>query len=865
MARRKKEKKVQEPSVVKKLVRALWVLFFLVIIALILLFYGLSKSGIPGFDLLENPESNLATEIYTSDGKVLGRYYIENRVAVHYDDLSPHLSAALIATEDERYLKHSGIDFKALARVFTKTVLMGKSSSGGGSTISQQLAKLLFKRPQLSGNKIKRTIQLIKIKLKEWITAVRLERSYTKEEIIAMYLNHFNFIYGAYGVKAASDIYFGKDQKDLSIEDAAMLIGMLKNPSLYNPKRFPEKALKRREVVLYQMMQSDLIDEASYDSLRVLPLDMSKFRTQSHSKGPAPYFRQELTKYLNKLFAQDKYRKPDGSRYNQYTDGLKIYTTINMELQQHAEAAVMSQMAILQKRYWRVWKKLDPWTYDADSAEKLRRKRELQKLMRSSDRYIRLKASILDPILEQTKSQMEDNYMLKDFDIVRMLDEEKKSGTLRKLIARKLMSRKRAQLYKKLMKTEQWPAIKTAWNQLEKASEKEFKTKVKMRVFDYGAPGYEKDTVMTPLDSIRYHRMHMQTGMLSIDPQTGHIKSWVGGIYHPFFKYDHIESDRQVGSTFKPIVYATAITMQGISPCFKVEDQQYTISPGEGSFGILEEWRPGNAKEEFSHEKMTLYEGLKTSTNSISVFLMKQLGDAQMVRNLAKNMGIRSDVRRADGEYRVPRQPSICLGSADLTVMEMTSAYTTFANDGIHNKAIFVSKIEDKNGKVIFRAVPEEQRALPSNANYVMVDMLKYAQGPQAASRGIKSEFGGKTGTTNNYVDGWFIGITPNLVTGVWVGGEDRFIRFTTLFDGQGSRMARPIVHDFMKRIEADKNIDWDTNTRFVVPKGELGIIIDCEEYDSLHMDATPAEPEEDPFFDEEQMDDDEEEEFIEF
>ncbi len=863
MAQRKKEDKKGSAPVVRKVVRLMWILFVLTVLGCVLLFYILSRSGIPGFELLENPKSNLATEVYSSDGRVLGRYYIENRVAVHYDELSPHLIRGLIATEDERFLRHSGVDFKALARVFSKTVLLGQRSSGGGSTISQQLAKLLFKRPRLSGNKVARMFQLVGIKLKEWITAVRLERSYTKEEIISMYLNHFNFIYGAYGVKAASDIYFGKDQKELKIEEAAMLIGMLKNPSLYNPRRFPDKAIKRREVVLYQMYRSEVIDKALYDSLRVLPLDMSNFRTQSHSKGPAPYFRQELTKFLNELFRQDKYKKPDGSRYNQYTDGLKVYTTIDLDLQKHAEAAVMSQMAKLQKRYWRVWRNRDPWTYDADSKEKQRRKRELAKLVRSSDRYAKLKASILDPVIERAKEET-DNYLLKDFDIIRMLDEEKKSGSIRRLVARKIVSRSRAQLYKNLMKTEHWTLLKDAWQKLEKATEESFRKKVKMKVFAYDAPGYEKDTIMTPLDSIRYHRMHMQVGMLSIDPQTGQILSWVGGINHPYFKYDHIQSDRQVGSTFKPIVYATAITMQGISPCFKVEDKQYTISPGEGSFGILEEWQPGNAKEEFSHEKMSLYEGLKTSTNSISVFLMKQLGDAQLVRDLALAMGIDSNKKRFDGEYRVPRQPSICLGSADLTVMEMTSAYTTFANNGIHTKASFVTRIEDKNGKVLYRSIPEEQRALPENANYVMVDMLKYAQGPQAANRGIKSEFGGKTGTTNNYVDGWFIGISPKIVTGVWVGGEDRFIRFTTLSDGQGSRMARPIVHDFMKRIEADKALKWDVNARFKKPKGDLGIITDCEIYDKLNAELPVEAENQTPILEGEGLDD-ADDEFIDF
>lgn len=844
-------------SAVKKIVRWLWILTIVGLLSLIALFFFLSRTGIPSFELLENPESNLATEIYTNDGQVLGRYFVENRVKVDYNELSPNLINALISTEDERYHNHSGIDFRALARVMGKTILMGQNSAGGGSTITQQLAKLLFNRPPIRGGKLSRTFKLVSIKLKEWITAVRLEKSYTKEEIMAMYLNHFNFIHGAYGVKAASEIYFGKSQKEVDVNEAAMLVGLLKNPSLYDPKRFPDKAKARKEVVLSQMMNAGHIDKSTYDSLRVMDVDMSHFQRKTHSEGPAPYFRQELTKFAKELFARDEFKKSNGDKYNLYTDGLKIYTSIDLKIQQHAEEAVKVKMKEVQKRYWRSWRNIDPWKHDAEKDEVKRRQGELDKLVRSSDRFRIAQIKILEPTLTKLEKKY-DGYHVKDFDILRMLSEDKKSGAIKLMVAKKLVSKKRWTLYKKIMASDDWALIKSKWSELLTKTEKAFKTKTKMKIFTYDNAKMEKDTTLTPLDSIRYLRMHMQTGLVAIEPSTGHVKAWVGGINHKYFQYDHVLSDRQVGSTFKPFVYATAITMQGISPCYKVDDVQYSIAPGEGNFGILEEWLPHNA-DSFSYERMTLFEGLRTSTNSVSVYLMKQLGDAEMVRKLVKNMGIDANVKRHDGEFRVPRQPSICLGSADLTAMEMTSAYCTFANNGVYNRPIFVTHIEDKHGKVIYRAIPEEERALPENANYVMVEMLRYAQGSQAAYRGIKSDIGGKTGTTNNYVDGWFIGITPNLVVGSWVGGEDRFIKFRSLLNGQGSRMARPNVFELIKRIEADKSLNWDTKARFNEPKGDIGIITDCDQYENLNYGIQPAE--EDPFFDEnDEVDGDEEE-----
>ena len=819
----------------KRAVRFLWLGSIFALLFGIAYFYMLTKQDLPTFEDLENPKYNLASEIYSANDKSLGRFYIENRVPAQYHELNPYLIDALIATEDERYLEHSGIDFKALLRV-AFGVLTSNSSKGGGSTITQQLAKLLYDRPNLKGNYFKKVFILIDTKLKEWITAVKLEKSYTKEEIMTMYLNKFEFIYGAHGIKAAAETYFGKKQEALDKNEAAMLIGMLKNPSEYNPKKFPSNAKQRMIVVLNQMKKNGKLDEAEYEELKEIDLDMSKFNVTTHSDGLAPYFRIELSKHLKKMFDKDEFRKPDGSKYDIYRDGLKIHTTIDEKMQALAEKTMVEHMTTVQQTYDKRWKNRDPWTYTMERWSKDIRENSLKALIKNSDRYKSLQATHLNPALDQFREVFKQPIYASQIDI--LLNEEKKPGYIKKQLARKNIKPKESKFLMEVYENEEWQNFKNSWNEFQAIVDREFNEPVEMTVFAYTDSG-EKTMTMSPLDSIKYHRRFLQTGILAIDPDNGDIKVWVGGINHKYFQFDHIQASRQVGSTFKPFIYSTAIALQGISPCFKVKDEPITIAPGEGNFGLLEPWSPRNSDGEFTYEKLSLYEGLRQSKNTVSVFLMKELGNAEVVRGLVHSMGIDSSLKRSDGEFRVPSQPSICLGSADLSVMEMTSAYSTFANNGVNNKPTFISHIEDKNGRVIYRAIREEQMALNPKANYVMVDLLRNAKGAQFA--GVQSEVGGKTGTTNDFVDGWFMGVTPNLVVGTWVGGEDPWIRFLNLSEGQGSRMAKPFFAKFLRKLEESKDIDFDVNARFNVPTGDLGIVIDCELYEQYYQQDKPS------------------------
>ena len=520
--------------------------------------------------------------------------------------------------------------------------------------------------------------------------------------------------------------------------------------------------------------------------------------------------------------------------------------TIDLDMQIMAEEEMWKHMTKVQEKYNRVWKNMDPWTYHADDVQKKIRQDGLTNLMRQTDRYENMHEERLSALLQKIRDTYELD--LSDWDIDNLVLESQKAGRIARLVSGKSISTDKGKKYKAIIAGEYWPELLPAWKQFQKDIAKEMKTPIDMLVFDYSAAG-EKLVKMSPLDSIKYHRRFMQTGILAIDPRTGEVKTWVGGINNKYFQYDHIGSSRQVGSTFKPFVYATAITLQGISPCFPVIDQPYTIAPGDGSFGVLEPWTPRNADGKYSGRSYTLFEGLKDSRNTISVFLMQQLGNANVVRGLVHNMGIDSSTRRSDGEYRVPNQPSICLGSADLTVMEMTGAYCTFANNGVFVRPYFVSSIEDENGRIIYRAVKEEQVALPPKANAVMVDMLKYT----AVGFGdYKSTVGGKTGTTNDYVDGWFIGITPSLVVGTWVGGEDQWIKFNTLADGQGSVMAKPFYKAFLRRLENSTELDYDPFAKFAVPEGGLDIETDCAKYNALRHQSVPQQYNNEETFEEE-------------
>lgn len=807
--------------VYRNVVQWMWRLLAYGILAVVLIFVLLNFSDLPDTEELEDPRSELASEVFAANGEVLGRFFIENRVPVSFDQLSPHLEQALVATEDERYYSHSGIDFQALGRAFFKTFLLRQASSGGASTITQQLAKLLF-----TGKKADSLIGRIPQKLKEWIIAVRLERRYTKEEIIAMYLNKVDFLYDSYGVKAASETYFAKTQDSLNVQEAAMLVGMLKNPSKFNPKRNEKLALQRRSVVFDQMRKNDILSREEYDSLKNLPLDLTRFSRKSHTQGLAAYFRSELAKMLTEqiLVSDDADKKPDGSPYNIWKDGLRIYTTIDPVIQKHAEDAMAVHMKEVQKRFWNLWNKRvkkSPWDYkdkETTDAELRYRKNKLTNMVRTSDRYLILRDRFVGTLEEDLKKEVED-LELGDAAISRMIREGNEPGTFASLVKNETISNSQAARYRRAMQNPTWNQLKKQWLALQKEVEKEFNTKVEMKVFAWDED-FQKDTTMTPLDSLKYHHMFMQIGSLAVDPKTGFVKAWVGGINHKYFAYDHTRTYRQVGSTFKPIIYATAIQMHGMSPCMQVPDVQRTIYPGDGKFGLIQPWSPQNADGKFRGRPYELRSALKNSVNSVSVFLMQQMGSVEPVIEVCTNMGI--------PEKKLPKQPSICLGAADLTVYEMTGAYTAFANNGTYSRPVFITRIEDKNGVTIYSEEQFEQGALEEEPAYVMTEMLKYAAG----GMGLKSEVGGKTGTTNNYVDGWFMAITPSLVVGTWVGGEDRWIRFLSLAEGQGSKMAKPFAKEFLKRVENDSKADYDWKARFPRPGGDLSIGLDCKTYE---------------------------------
>lgn len=823
--------------------RWIWRGFFAGILLMIVWLTYLSFQDLPTFEDLENPNNKLASQVFAIDGALLGRYYIENRVPVTYDQLSPNLVNALITTEDFRYNEHSGIDFRALGRVAFKTVFLGQSSSGGGSTITQQLAKLLYSNRDFSGmGKIEKTFTLVATKMKEWITAVKLERSYTKEEILAMYLNHFNFINGAYGIKAASEIYFGETQDSLSISEAATLVGMLQNPSLYNPARRPELTMTRRNVVINQMVKHGFLSREAANELKATPIDMTRFKKFSHDEGMAPYARMGLRKEVMDILDRPECRKSNGEKYDIWRDGLRIYSTIDTAVQFHLEAAVAAHMPALQKKFWRVWRGMDPWTRrdpETTDADVDMRKQTLHDQVGQMDRYISIRASLFEPFVEEHGLKI-GRLLLRDVDMIRMLRENNKRGYLQELQELKLISKDMVKDYSKIMKGPLWDELQKKWTAFQKATDKMLNEKVRMVVFDYESPRFEKDTLMSPMDSLKYHRMILQTGVVAIDPSNGQIRGWVGGVDYRFFQYDHVTSDRQVGSTFKPFVYATAVALQSISPCTRLLDNPQTIVPGEANFHLEKEWTPRNF-DTYTGESLTLFDGLRKSKNTFSVYLMKQLGDTEPVRGLINNMGIDSSARLPNGRLRVPASPSICLGSADLSALEMTGAYATFANDGVYNKPVMVKRIEDAHGRVIYQDVPLERRALSSEANYVMVEMLKYATRGAPGFAGVKSEFGGKTGTTNFYADGWFIGITPGLVIGTWVGGEDRWIRFISPNDGQGSVLARPIFSEALKRLEKYSPAAIDTKRRFAKPD-KVNIELDCGKYQSGSGDEIPGD-----------------------
>ncbi len=811
----------KERKIFRIIIKLAWIGAVAGIVGLLLFFVFLSNDDLPSFETLENPEYDLASIVYASDASPIGKYYIENRENVPFDSLSPFITSALYSTEDVRFNRHTGIDFKALGRVVVKSILLGQDSGGGGSTITQQLAKLLFDRPNLRGKgKLARAYALLKVKLKEWITAVKIEKSYTKEEILAMYLNKFEFINGAHGIQAAAQTYFGKNQKNLLQEEAAVLVGMLKNPSLYNPIRFPEKAEKRRNVVLQQMYKYDYLDKSQRDSLQAKKLDMTSFLRDDHNDGLAPYFRAELTKYLKDIFENEEITKADGSKYNIYTDGLRIHTTIDPIFQKHAEEAMKEHMKTVQDRYWARWKGMNPYIFQADKRQQDLRTAALMRRVYDSDRfegmYNRHMGEIMSEINSSYKGINISRYKLPLIVEYNSADE---------LVSEKLIGKSDLQNYKKLLKSNDWKRVQEAYASFNVKYEEVFNKEIPMTVFAYNETG-EEEKVMSPLDSVEYHLRHLQTGILAIEPGTGYIKAWVGGPGFKYFKYDHTSTRRQVGSTVKPFVYSSAIAFQGINPCQTYDDIQYTIAPGDSNFDLNDVWTPNNANEIFTGNKYNLYQGLLYSKNSITVRLVKEMGTVQIIRDLLNNAGIDITNKHPNGELVVPNLPSISLGAIDLTVKEMTGAYTTFANNGIYTEPVFISRIEDKNGKVIYRQIGEKRQALNPQYNAVMVDMLKNNVSGNY-NVGIKAEVGGKTGTTNDYTDGWFMGITPDLVVGTWVGGDENWVRFFTLDAGQGFVMARPFFINFIKRLEADPNANYNSERKFKNPGGKF-MYSDC-------------------------------------
>lgn len=776
---------------------------------LFLTFLIISKTLLPNTEELENPNYEIASDFISSDGEVFGKVFKYNREWLNYEEINPNIVNALVATEDERFFAHSGVDFRSTMRAL---FFLGKK--GGASTLSQQLAKQFFTKR--SRSLPKRIWQ----KMKEWVIAVEFEKRYTKEEILAMYLNKSDFLYDAVGIGAAAKTYFGKEQSKLSEEEAAVLIGMLKNPRMFNPMINPENAYSRRNVVLKQMVKNDFLTEEDYLSKRVKPINTSSFRRQVHFDGLAPYFRAELTKWLKNLLDQDEYKKPDGSNYNLYTDGLKIYTTIDSRIQKYAEQAMMEHMSNLQSRYFTRWQGLNPITYKADEKLKATRERALIQMMKDSDRYKKIRTAFMTETLDNIASET-NGFRPADSDIFRMFEEDDQLGHLEKLLDDGIITPSKLTSYQQMMESDLWPVFKSQWNKMQKAVKKAFQTKVNMKVFAYNSQ-MEKDAFMSPMDSIKYHLQHMQIGSVVVDPVSGNILAWLGGVGHKYFQYDHVNSNRQVGSTFKPFIYATAIIDNAMSPCFKVEDVKQCIPANDPNFGLVETWCPSNADDKYTGQSITLRQALKDSKNSISVYLMKEIGNVQTVKDFVGNLGINKD--------KIPNSPSICLGTPELSVMDMATAYTAFANNGTVTKPVFVTKIEDKNGKVIYSAVPEQKRAINEAYNYVIVDLLRYVSSPIAGK--FKSQIAGKTGTTNSHKDGWYVGFTPELVIATWVGGDQEFIRFNSLADGQGAVMARPFFEKLLQKIESDNRIGLGKNTIFSLPEGEI-VELDCSKYET--------------------------------
>lgn len=726
--------------------------------------------SLPDETSLENPEKNVATEIIATDGKTLGKFYKENRTPVNFEDLPKHLVDALIATEDVRFYDHSGIDSRGTLRAFA---FLG--SRGGASTITQQLAKLFFTE-NVSRNKLARGFQ----KIKEWIIATRLERRYTKEEIITMYFNEYGFGNQAIGIESAANIYFDKHPSELTISESAILVGMFKNSSLYNPRRNPEGVKNRRNVVLAQMEKYDFISEQEKDSLQALPLDIT-FTPQGHNEGIATYFREYVRQFMHNWIKENP--KADGSEYNIYSDGLKIFTTIDSRMQRNAEKAVDQHISHLQKEFDKQNK--NNKTAPFRDITKEEEERIISSAIKRSDRWRELK--------KQGKSEEE---ILKSFD-----------------------------------------------------------KKTKMKLFSWSGT---IDSLMTPRDSIRYHKSFLQSSLLSMTPQTGEVKAWVGGIDYKFFKYDMVKKGkRQIGSTFKPFVYATVIDQMHMSPCDTLPNTQYTIEAGK--YGLLEPWTPKNSGGKYGG-MITLKQALAQSVNTVTARLIDRVGPKPVIE-LARKMGVDTE--------NIPEAPSIALGTPDISLYDMVGAYSTFANEGIYIKPTLITRIEDKNGTVLFQNVPEAKDVISKETAYVTLSLMEgvtqsgsgqrlrttwatntkvYKNAVTGYPYAFTNPIAGKTGTTQNNSDGWFMGIVPNLVTGVWVGGEDRATHFNSIHYGQGATMALPIWALYMKACY--KNPELKISKGNFKKPSNLSIETDCEKWKDNQQNNNPDEIEDTDEFD---------------
>ena len=777
-------------STKKKIAKWFWIVVIapFALIAFLLLLVGLFAK-IPSFEELEHPDNKLATQVIAEDGAVLSTFHIENRTYVSYDELSEHLVHAAVSTEDSRFYKHSGIDMKGLARVFFKTLLMRDSSQGGGSTITQQLAKTLYPRREVK-SKFPGWSKMVMVwtKLKEWITAVRIEKDYTKEEIIDMYLNSIFFGSGAYGVKAASETFFAKEPSQLTVEEAATLVGMVNKPTRYNPAMNPDLSLNRRNFVIGRMCKAGYLTKAQRDSIQQIPIQLN-YEVKDHNAGLAPYFRDMIRRNMNATkprrsdyqFPEDytadslrwvnddfygwlnKNRRPDGQQYDLDRDGLKIYTTINSKMQRYAEEAVAEHLGKeLQKNFNQElkWKRNVPFDNSTPQAT-------------------------VDLLMKQAR-RWSDRYRL-----------QKKEGVSESDIM------------------------------------EQFRQKVPMRVFAWNEKGYI-DTVMTPDDSIRYYKSMLRASFMAIEPTTGHVKAYVGGPNYRYFKYDNVrQGKRQVGSTIKPFLYTLAM-QEGLSPCDKVVNVPQSFIVNDTT------WTPRSTdKDEWIGKTVTLKWGLTHSSNNISAYLMKQFGP-QAMASMMRKMGISSHL---DEVY------SLCVGPADLSLCEMVSAYNTFPSKGVYISPLFVTRIEDSEGNVLSEFVNNKKEAIGENTAYLMVNLMQGVINQGTGSRlrskyGLTGQIAGKTGTTNDNSDGWFIGYTPSITAGIWVGCEDRQAHFTSLALGSGSNMALPIWGIWMKKCLADGTLGISEMDRFVAP-ADVSFNLNCTGGDIEDMSSGSAEEEE--------------------